>query len=280
MKTRTRRTLFLVGTFVVGLVAGLVVWWEPREPQNPPTTPETSWSEVPAREPEIEASVRVGGRADDDGWMLMASEQLARATPPDDVADCRGLREWALEEGALPAGYATHTITLSANYHTTIEYVQVEVSPDTTPYPKTAADGPRVRLICLPRPGAQIPFPDAEAPRAAVNGGSSIFDQRFRTAVLTERHRLTPQSSADLEVVVDFSGSAGPSAYRVEVRVGEDGESRVVPVNGDAPMFATEDGSGMGYWPPTALWTMSPTRTHTYCDAVSNPAPDQEPPCS
>lgn len=151
--------------------------------------------------------------------------------------------------------------------------------PDTTPYPNTAADVPKVRLICLPWPGAQIPY-DPEAPRVVVNGRTSSFGKSGPTAVLIERHRLTPRSSADVEVVVDFRGWTGPSAYRVEVRVGEDGGSRVVPVNGDAPMFGTEDGGGMGYWPATALWTMSPTRTHTYCDAVSNPAPDQKPTCS
>ncbi|MGW4116906.1 hypothetical protein ACWEFJ_39035 [Actinosynnema sp. NPDC004786] len=274
MKTRTRRTLFLSGSFVVGLVAGLLVWWEPREPQAPP---EMSWSTVPAQEPEIEASVRVGGRADDDWWMLMASEELARATPPDDVADCRSLREWALGEGALPAVYATHTITLSANYHTTVAYVQVVVSPDTTPYPKTTSAELIVRLTCLQQPGTQIPYPDPEAPRAIYSILDSPLDG---AATLTDRHRLTPRASADMEVDVDFRGSGGPFAYRVEVRVIEDGESRVVPVKGNAPMFATEDSGAMGYWPATAQWTMSPTRTHTYCDAVANPAPDQERTCS
>lgn len=280
MKTRTRRTLFLVGCLVAGLVAGLAVWREPRVPQDPPTPLKTSWSAVPAQEPEIGVGVRVGGRSAEDGWVLMASEALARATPPDDVVDCRGLQEWALREGALPAGAATHTITVSANYHTTVESVFVEVSPDPAPYPRTLADRPRVRLACLPRPGAQVPLPDPDRPEFVVNREPSTFESAYRSVTLSEQHAVTPGSPADVEVVVDLRGATGPFAYRFGIGLTEGSEFRMVPVNGGAPMFATEDGGGMGYWPATALWTMSPTRTHTYCEAVSNPAPDQEPTCS
>lgn len=280
MKAGTRRTAFLVGGFVVGLVAGLAVWWEPRGPRPSPAEPETSWSAVPAREPEIRVGVRVGDRSAEDGWTLMASEELARATPPDDVVDCRGLQEWALREGALPAGHATHTITLSANYSTTVESVRVEVSPDPAPYPKTGADGPRVRLTCLPRPDAQVPLPDPGAPLFAGYREPSMFDPAYRSLTLTEPHAIKPGSPADVEVVVDLRGSTGPFAYRFDISIVEGNESRVVPVDGGAPLFATEDGGGMGYWPATALWTMSPTRTHTYCDAVSDPAPGREPTCS
>jgi hypothetical protein len=55
----------------------------------------------------------------------------------------------------------------------------------------------------------------------------------------------------------------------------------MVPVNGgDDVFFATEDGGGMGYWPATTTWTMSPARTRTHCPAVTDPAPDRQPGCT
>ncbi|MGM1063234.1 hypothetical protein [Saccharothrix sp. Mg75] len=275
MKRRTRGTVVLATGFVVGLLVGLAVLWETRS-AVPTPEPSTGWSPVPAQEPEIEVAVVVGGRGVDEGWVLLAPEALARSTPPDDVVDCPGLQAWALREGALPAGVAEHTITLSANYSTTVESVHVRVSPDPAPYREAGGGPPKVRLACLPRPGAQLPFPDHDSMRL------SVHDERSgqRSTVLSGPHEVTPRSPAELGVAVDLTGTSGPYAYRVEVGITEGNEFREVPVNGGGPLFATEDGGGMGYWPATATWTMSPTRTHSYCGAVENPAPDEEPVCS
>lgn len=80
--------------------------------------PEMSWGAVPTREPEIEASIRVGGRADNDGGCCWHRRNSLAPPHPMTLPTATGSGSGA-REGALPAGYARHTITLSANYHIT-----------------------------------------------------------------------------------------------------------------------------------------------------------------
>ncbi|WP_170185336.1 hypothetical protein [Saccharothrix texasensis] len=231
---------------------------------------------MPAREPRIDVGIAPGALDADAGWVLMASEDLARATPPDDVVDCRGLREWALREGALPVGDAPHTIGITANYRTTVESVQVHVVSDPAPY---TGGTPSVRLVCLPRPDADLPFPESDAARIKAGGGTGLpFSRVPERVALPGPHEVTPRSPAEVEVVVDLTGTPGPFAYRIGIDVVEQNELRRFPMT--EPMFATEDGGGMGYWPATATWTMSPDRTRTYCEPVTNPAPDAKPTCA
>jgi hypothetical protein len=203
----------------------------------------------------------------------MASEEVARRTPPGDVVDCRGLHAWALGEGALPVGEAAYTITFSANHRTTIESTYVRIVPDPTPYPADRG-APVVRLLCVPVAGATPDFPDPAEVDFQVNGDP-------RPVTFDQRRPVAPDADAAFDVVVDLTGTAGPFAYRVEIGIAEGGEFRMVPVNGgDDVFFATEDGGGMGYWPATTTWTMSPTRTRTHCPAASNPMPDQRVECA
>ncbi|MEU4804944.1 hypothetical protein [Actinosynnema sp. NPDC023587] len=271
MRTALRRTLIVVVCFAVGFSVSRAVRWE----AEPGPVPPTSQSTVPAQEPRLDARVVPGALDDDAAWVLMASEDLAHAEPPDDVTDCGALRDWALREGALPAGDAPHTIEVEANYRTTLEAVHVRVAPDPTPY---SGKAPIVRLMCLPRPDSAPAAPGPDAVRFKVNGEPSPFDPVYKQASLPGRHEVRPRSPAELEVVIDLSGSPGPFAYRVEVDVVEQNEFRKIPVG--EPLFATEDGGGMGYWPATATWTMSPDRTHTYCEPVRDPAPDAKPTCT
>lgn len=266
-----RRTLIVVVCFAAGFLVSRAVRWE----TEPATTPPTPWSTVPAQEPRIDARVAPGALDDGAGWVLMAAEDLARAEPPDDVVDCGGLRDWALREGAVPAGNAPHSIEVTANYRTTVQTVHVRVLPDPTPY---SGKPPTVRLACLPRPDAVLPFPEPDAARVKVNGEPSLLDPVQKQTTLYRPHEVRPRSPAELEVVVDLTGSTGPFAYRVEIDVVEQNEFRGRAASG--PLFATEDGGGMGYWPATATWTMSPSRTHVYCEPVTNPTPGTEPTCT
>ncbi|WP_157619936.1 hypothetical protein [Saccharothrix sp. NRRL B-16348] len=260
MKTRT--TAVLAVCVAAGLVASLLLFRR-SGPDAPPAT-----SETPAAGANVRVGVGISDHEAERGWFLMASEEVARRTPPEDVADCRALHAWALREGALPVGDAAHTVTFSANHRTTIESTYMRVVPDPTPYPDEQA--PVVRLLCLPRPGATPPFPEPGDARFRVNGDSRPF-------TFQERHQVAPDADAEFDVVIDLTGSTGPFAYRVEIGVAEGGEFRMVPVNdGDDVFFATEDGGGMGYWPATTTWTMSPTRTRTHCPAVTDPNPDQQ----
>ncbi|MFJ6676094.1 hypothetical protein ACIQMJ_33760 [Actinosynnema sp. NPDC091369] len=239
-----------------GLVAGLLVW-------------RRSVPEVPA-EPVVRVRVEVGDRDTDRGWLLMASEVLARRTPPEDVADCRALHAWALREGALPVGVAAHTITLSTDRVTAIESTYVRVVPDPTPYPADAG-APVVRLRCLPHAGAVPAFPNP------ADVDFRVHDDP-RPVTFGERRQVGPDADAAFDVLVDLTGTTGPFAYRVEVGVTEGGGFRMVPVDDDV-LFATEDGGGMGYWPATTTWTMSPARTRVHCPAVADPGPDRPVDC-
>ncbi|MCE6998139.1 hypothetical protein LZG04_25565 [Saccharothrix sp. S26] len=263
MKART--TVVLAACFAAALVASLLLWR--RSGSQPPPPPDV------AAEPTVEVGVRVGDRDADRGWFLMASEEVAQRTPPDDVVDCRALHAWALREGALPVGQAAHTITFSANHRTAIESTYVRIAPDPTPYPADRG-APVVRLLCLPRAGAAPAFPDPADVDFRVNGDP-------RPVTFDQRHEVAPGADASFDVVVDLTGTTGPFAYRVEVGIAEGGEFRMVGVNGgDGVFFATEDGGGMGYWPATTTWTMGPARTRTHCPAVSNPMPDQRVECA
>ncbi|MFD0204855.1 MULTISPECIES: hypothetical protein [Saccharothrix] len=258
------RTAAIVVCCAAALVASLLLLRR-SGPDAPPPSEATA-------EPQVDVGVTVSGRDAGEGWFLMASEEVAHRTPPDDVADCRALHAWALGEGALPVGDTTHTITFSANRRATIESTYVRVVPDPTPYP-AAGGAPVVRLRCLPEADATPPFPGPEDVDFRVNG-----DARPRT--FGEQHHVGPGSDAGFDVVVDLTGTTGPFAYRVEVGIAEGGAFRMLPVNGgDDVFFATEDGGGMGYWPATTTWTMSPTRTSTRCPAVSDPGPDQQVGC-
>ncbi|MFE9747859.1 hypothetical protein ACFYOT_23385 [Saccharothrix saharensis] len=256
-----KRTVAVCGAAV--LVAGLLVFrWS--GPDAPP--------DVPA-EPVVRVRVGIGDRDTERGWLLMASEQVARRTPPEDVVDCRALHAWALREGALPVGVAAHTIRISADRDTAIESTSVRVVPDPTHYP---ADGgaPVVRLRCLPRVGAAPAFPDPADVDFRV-------DDTPRRVTFDQRRRVAPGADAAFDVLVDLTGTTGPFAYRVEVGVDAGGGIRMVPVNdGHDVFFATEDGGGMGYWPATTTWTMSPARTRTHCPAVSDPGPDRSVDCA
>ncbi len=265
MKTRT--TAAIAACLAAGLVASLLVLWRSRS--EAPTPPD-----VPA-EPAVRVGVRVSDRDVDEGWFLMASEEVARRAPPDDVRDCRSLHTWALREGALPVGHTAHTITFSSDRRTAVDSTYVRIVPDPTPYP-AGGGAPVVRLLCLPGAGAAQPFPDPAEVDFRVNGDP-------RPLTFEERHQVEPGADAAFDVVVDLTGTTGPFAYRVEVGVAEGGTFRLVPVNGgDDVFFATEDGGGMGYWPATTTWTMSPTRTRTRtdCPAVSDPSPDERPDCT
>ncbi|WP_141983605.1 hypothetical protein [Saccharothrix saharensis] len=260
MRRRTSAVIAVCGAAV--LLAGLLVVRR----SGPGTAPD-----VPA-EPVVRVRVGIGDRDAERGWLLMASEQVARRTPPGDVVDCRALHAWALREGALPVGVAAHTITFSADRDTAIESTYVRIVPDPTPYP---ADGgaPVVRLRCLPRAGAAPAFPDPADVDFRVVDGS-------RPVTFGERRQVAPGADAAFDVLVDLTGTTGPFAYRVEVGVGEGGGFHILPVNdGDDVFFATEDGGGMGYWPATTTWTMGPTRARTHCPAVSDPDPGRSVDC-
>ncbi|MER5265994.1 hypothetical protein ABTZ99_28300 [Actinosynnema sp. NPDC002837] len=264
MKTRT--TAVLAVCVAAGLVASLVLLR-----RSGPDAPSSS-SDTPTTRADVRVGVRISDREAEQGWFLMASQDVARRTPPEDVSDCRALHAWALREGALPVGDAAHTVTFSADRRTTIESTYMRVVPDPTPYPGEHA--PVVRLVCLPRPGATPPFPEPAEARFRVNSGSG-------PVTFEERHQVEPGADAGFDVVLDLTGTTGPFAYRVEVGVAEGGDFRMVPVNGgDDVFFATEDGGGMGYRPATTTWTMSPTRTRTDCPAVTDPGPNQEPACT
>lgn len=251
--------------FAAALVASLLVL---RRSDAPPPTHVT-----PTAEPDVRVGVEVSGRDAAKGWFLMASEEVARRTPPEDVVDCRGLHAWALREGALPVGAAAHTITFSADHRTAVESTYVRVVADPTPYP-AGGGAPVVRLLCLPEAGATPVFPAPGDVDFRVNGDS-------RPVTFDQRHEVAPGHDAGFDVVIDLTGTTGPFAYRVEVGIAEGGEFRMAPVNGgDGVLFATEDGGGMGYWPATTTWTMKPTRTRTHCPAVSNPSPDRQVQCT
>ncbi|ROP35635.1 hypothetical protein [Saccharothrix texasensis] len=264
MKTRT--TAVLAVCVAAGLVASLLVFRRSSS-EPPPPVPD-----APTAGAGVRVGVAISDHGTEQGWFLMASQDVARRTPPDDVADCRALHAWALREGALPVGDTAHTVTFSADHRTTIESTYVRVVPDPTPYP--AEQPPAVRLRCLPRPGATPPFPEPGEARFRVNGGS-------RPLTFEERRQVEPGVDARFDVVVDLTGTTGPFAYRVEIGIAEGGGFRMVPVNGgDDVLFATEDGGGMGYWPATTTWTMGPTRTRTDCPAATDPAPDGQAECA
>ncbi|NUT49530.1 MAG: hypothetical protein HOV94_19815 [Saccharothrix sp.] len=267
---KRRATAVIAACAAAALVTGLLVWWRsgPDAPPASDTTPGTG----PGREAGVAVGVRVGDRQADRGWLLMASEEVAGRTPPEDIVDCRRLHAWALREGALPVGVVAHTITLSADRPTAVESTYVRVRPDPTPYP-TGRQAPVVRLRCLPHEGAAPPLPDPHEVRFRVNGDAV-------PVTFEERHEVAPGADAAFDVLVDLTGTTGPFAYRFEVGVVEGGSFRMVEVDGGGgPFFATEDAGAMGYWPATTTWTMHPARTRVQCPAMSDPSPQTEGAC-
>ncbi|MEO3974987.1 hypothetical protein [Streptomyces sp. CAU 1734] len=223
--------------------------------------------------PKLSVKVGLSDLGTEKGWILMTSEELARRNLPATIRDCRSMYKWALGQGAVPVMRTLHTLTLSANFATSIRITSIEMKKNPLPGSADASRAPIARLACLPRPGAEIPWHDPQDFSTVDSDGYISHPNAING------HKVSRLEEAQQNVLVDLTGSPGPFRYNLTIGLETSIRHEVVVVSGeDGPLLGTEDGAGIGYWPAEHTWTMSP-RSVLRCQEQRDVRPGQKPKC-
>ncbi|MEU5398050.1 hypothetical protein ABZ348_01935 [Streptomyces sp. NPDC005963] len=265
----------ITAALTAGLIAGYLLF---------PSTHSTPGSKPPKKhekdhlatgeKPEFSVKLGMSDLGTEKGWVLMASEELARRDPPAAVRDCRSMHKWALAQGAVPTVSALHTLTLSANFATNIRITSIEMRKDHLPRSPDVSRAPVIRLSCLPRPGSKMFWHDPGDFSTVDTDGYSSHPS------VINGHKVSQLKEAQQNVLVDLTGSTGPFRYSLTIGLETSiRHKKVIVSDDDGPLLGTEDGAAIGYWPAEYIWTMSP-RNLLQCQEQRDVRPGQKPKCS